>query len=128
MSIKTNLTGKQYVPGNIKDFLQVYQIYYYPPEVNFPTDKIWIYFDGEEKGEPRRIKSLCFKNPENHKKFILNNIYAHIYQLVKRADNCIPNHIEIRKYQMELLNDLLMKIREEIPKKWKEDMIKVKIR
>ena len=120
MSIKENLTGEEFVPGNLKDFLQSYHIDYYPPEANYPTDKVWIYFDGRENGKPRMIRSLCFKNPENHKKFILNNIYAHIYQLVRRAEDHIPNHVEIFKYQMALLNDLLIKIREELPKRWKE--------
>ncbi len=126
MSIKINLTGKQYVPGNIKDFLQVYQILYYPPEQNYPLDKVWIYFDGEENGKPRTIRSLCFKNPENHKKFILNNIHAHIYQLIKRAGDLIPSGLEKIKYQEALLNHLLVEIRKEIPKKWKEQAIKVK--
>jgi len=126
MSLKTNLIGEQFVPGNIKNFLQIYNIYYYPPEQNFPTDKIWLYLNGKENGQPRMIRSLCFKNPENYKKFILNNIYAHIYQLVKRAEEHIPNHIEKINYQKALLNDLLIKIREEIPKRWKEK-IKLKI-
>ena len=73
MSIKTKLS-ELFVPGNIKNFLQICKIYYYPPEQDFPLDKVWIYFDGEENKQPRRIRSLCFKNPENHKKFIMNNI------------------------------------------------------
>lgn len=124
MSIKQSLTGEQFVPGNIKNFLQVYQIYYYPPEQNFPTDKIWIYLDGKEDGKPRMIRSLCFKSPESHKKFILNNVYAHIYQLVKRAEKCIPNTVEITRYKMLQLNDLLNNIRNEIPKRWKEESLK----
>ena len=126
MSIKTNLTGEQFVPGNSKDFLQCYHIDYYPPEQDYPTDKIWLYLNGKNKDKPVMIRSLCFKNPENHRKFILNNIYAHIYQLVKRAEDHIPSHIEILRYQMELLNDLLINIRKEIPMKWKEEMIKVR--
>jgi hypothetical protein len=115
-----NLTGKQYVPGNIKDFLQLYQIYYYKPIPGFPTDKIWIFIDGEEKGEPRMIRSLCFKNPTNHKKFITNNIYAHIYQLIKRAENNIPNTLELISYKKRLLDDLLIEIKKEILEKWRK--------
>ena len=85
MSIKIKL-AEQFVPGNIKNFLQICKIYYYPPEQGFPLDKVWIYFDGEENKQPRRIRSLCFKNPENHKQFIINNIHAHIYQLLQRAE------------------------------------------
>lgn len=128
MSRKIDLTGKQYVPGNIKDFLQTYKILYYYPEVNFPTDKIWIYLDGEEKGEPRTIRSLCFKNPENHQEFILNNIYAHIYQLVQRADNNNPIHIEKLRYQKAYLDDLLIQIRTKIPKMWKKEMEQIKLK
>ncbi len=126
MSIKIKL-AEQFVPGNIKNFLQICKIYYYPPEQNFPTDKIWIYFDGEENKQPRRIRSLCFKNPENHKKFILNNIHAHIYQLIKRAEynNALSTHIPKREYQEALLNDFLIKARIEIKKKFEEERLKV---
>ncbi|KKL06130.1 hypothetical protein LCGC14_2599120, partial [marine sediment metagenome] len=109
-------------------FLQICKIYYYPPEQDFPLDKVWLYFDGEENKQPRTIRSLCFKNPENHKQFIINNIYAHIYQLIKRAEynNALSNHIPTRQYQEALLIDLLTKIRVEIKKKFQEEMIKVK--
>jgi len=127
MSIKTKLS-ELCIPGNIKNFLQICKIYYYPPEQNFPTDKVWIYIDGEENGKPRNIRSLCFKNPENHKKFIMNNIYAHIYQLIKRAEDLIPSGVEKIKYQEALLNHLLIEIRKEIPKKWEEEYVKIKTR
>ena len=118
MSIKIKL-AEQYVPGNIKNFLQICKIYYYPPEQDFPLDKVWIYFDGEENKQPRRIRSLCFKNPENHKQFILNNIYAHIYQLLKRAADVIPE-VQKSRYQNALLDDFLMKARKEIKNKFKD--------
>ena len=128
MSRTIDLTGKQYVPGNIKDFLQTYRILYYYPEVDFPTDKIWIYLDGVKEGKPQRIRSLCFKNPENHKKFIMNNIHAHIYQLLQRAEyqNVLSISIPKIKYQEALLSDLLIKIRTKIPLMWKEQMLKLK--
>ena len=128
MSIKIKL-AEQYVPGNIKNFLQICKIYYYPPEQNYPTDKIWIYFDGEENKQPRTIRSLCFKNPENHQKFIMNNIYAHIYQLLKRVEynNALSNHIPKIKYQEALLTDLLIKIRTKIPEMWKKEMEQIKL-
>ncbi len=99
--------------GNIKNFLQICKIYYYPPEQDYPLDKVWLYFDGEENKQPRRIRSLCFKNPENHKQFIINNIYAHIYQLIKRAEynNALSTNIPKRKYQEEYLDYLLREIR-----------------
>lgn len=123
MSIKKKLS-ELCIPGNIKNFLQICKIYYYPPEQNFPLDKVWIYFDGEENKQPRRIRSLCFKNPENHKQFIINNIQAHIYQLLKRAEyqNALSNHIPKREYQDALLSHLLIEIREEIKKKFKEEI------
>jgi len=122
MSIKIKL-AEQYVPGNIKNFLQICKIYYYPPEQDYPLDKVWIYLDGEENKEPRRIRSLCFKNPENHKKFILNNIYAHIYQLLQRAEyqNALSINIPKRKYQIALLDDLLTKTRKEMLTRFEEE-------
>jgi len=124
MSLKENLTGEQFVKRNLKEALQVYKIFYYPPEANYPTDKIWLYFNRKEKEKYFGIKSLCFSSPENHKNFILNNIYAHIYQLTKRAEEHIPD-IEIFRYKMALLNRLLMEIRKKIPERWQE---KIKVR
>ncbi len=120
MSIRTDLIGEQFVKGNMNQGLQVYKIYYYPPEQNFPTSKIWLYFNRKQGDKLLGTKSLCFESPENHKKFILNNIYANIHHLVKRAEDHIPNGVEVFRYQMALLNDLLIKIRKEIPEMWKE--------
>jgi len=129
MSIKENLTGEQFVLGNLKEALQIYKIYYYPPEQNYPTDKIWLYFNRKEKEKYFGIKSLCFKNTENYKKFIFNNIYSYIYWLEKKGIEYKPKEMNISTFRMALLNDLLVKIRNEIPKRWKESLkIRVRIR
>jgi len=120
MSIKENLTGEQFVQGNLKNFLQSYHIDYYPPEANYPTDKIWLYLHGKENNEPRMIRSLCFKNPENHRKFILNNIYAQLYLLEKRGIEFKPSEIDIHTYRKRLLDALLVDLRKKILEKYKE--------
>ena len=119
MSIKQNRTGEQFVPGNLDTFLQSYHIDYYPPEVNYPTDKIWLYLQGKENGKPRMIRSLCFKNPQNHTNFIINNIYAHIFQVEQRSSDSIPSTIPIEKYRMILLDGLLSEIRKKIISMWR---------
>jgi len=102
MSIKTDLIGKQYVKGNL-NVPQMYRMYYYPPEEHFPTDKVWLYFNRDEKvfnkkknqWEYMGIKSLCFDNIETHRKFILNNIIYHLYWLEKKGAEHKPSFMHI---------------------------------
>lgn len=110
-SIKTDLIGEQIVMGNIKNFLQTYHIYYYPPEAKFPTDKVWIYLDGKQNGEPRTIRSLCFDNIETHRKFILNNIIYHLYWLEKKGAQFKPTFMHISEFRKYLLAGLFKKLR-----------------
>jgi len=119
MSIKTNLIGKQYVKGNIKNFLQTYNLFYYPPEENFPTSKVRLSLFGEENGQPRMIRSLYFENIENHKNFILNNIIYNLYWLEKKSENYIPQVLEIGTFRMRLLDSLLSDIRKKVMDRWK---------
>jgi len=127
MSLKENLIGEQFVKGNIKNFLQTYNIYYYPPEQNFPTDKIRLSLFGKENGEPRMIRSLYFENVENYRNFILNNIFSYIHWLEKKGIEYKPIEMSIRTFRITLLDDLLMRIRKEIPEKWQKNLQKIKL-
>ena len=121
MSIKTDLFGEQFVKGNMRNILQSYNIFYYPPEQNFPTDKIWIYLHGKQNNHPRTIRSLCFENTENHRKFISNNIFANLYILEKR----LINYSDIQttpEYRKRLLEALLSEIKKETIDKWKHQL------
>ena len=125
MSIKTDLIGEQIVMGNIKNFLQTYHIYYYPPEENFPTDKVWIYLDGKADGKPRTIRSLCFDNIETHRKFILNNILYHLYWLEKKGISFKPSFMQVSEFRKYLLDGLMTKLRVKSLESLKE---KIKVR
>ncbi len=121
MSIKINLTGEQFVKGNMDKGLQVYKIYYYPPEQGFPTDKIWLYFNRKQDNKYLGIKSLCFENTENHRKFIVNNIFANLYILEKR----LMTYSDIQmtsEYRNRLLEALLLEIKKEIMNRWKKEL------
>ena len=111
MSIKTDLIGEQFVKGNIKDFLQTYHIYYYPPEQNFPTSKVWIYLDGKLNGKPRTIRSLCFEKPEGLKTFISNLMNYYLYWLEKKSIEFKPQTITIGEYRRKLLEGLLIDLK-----------------
>jgi len=119
MSIKEDLIGEQLVKGNLKNALQMYKIYYYPPEVNYPSSKVWIYFNRKEGEKLLGIKSLCFSNVENHRNFILNNIFYHLYWLEKKSIEYKPTHMEIGMYRMNLLNALILDIKKKILEIWK---------
>ena len=124
MSIKTDLIGKQYVKGNIRDSLQVYKIYYYPPEEGYPTSKVWLYFNREQKDKILGTKSLCFESVENHRNFILNNIIYNLYWLEKKSESYIPTILEIGTFRMRLLDNVLNDLRKKVIKRWEEQYIK----
>jgi len=103
----------------MRKILQSYNIYYYPPEQGFPTSKIWIYLNGKENGQPRTIKSLCFENVENHKNFILNNMFYHLYWIEKKAADFRPSGMDIHTFRKELMNRLMTDLRNKLIEKLK---------
>jgi len=125
MSIRENLIGEQFVKGNMRKILQSYNLYYYPPEENFPTSKIWLYLNGKENGQPRMIKSLCFENIENHSNFILNNLFYHLYWLEKKGIDFKPSQMNIDTFRKILLDNLMIGLRAKLISKLKERAIKV---
>jgi len=122
MSLKENLTGEQIVKGNLKQALQVYRIFYYPPEENY-SPKLWLYFDRKEKEKYLGIKSLCFSNIENHRNFILNNIYCELYWLEQVGIEYKPSEMDIHTYRLKLLEGILTDLRKKILKKIQEKCI-----
>ena len=127
MTIKTDLIGEQFVKGNSRKLLQTYHLYYYPPEANFPTSKVWLYLDGKENNQPRTIRSLCFENIENHRKFILNNIIYNLYLTEKRSEDYLLSTIPISTYRIKFLDSLLSDLRKKIIDRWKEKELKVRV-
>jgi len=117
MSIKTDLIGEQFVQGNLKEALQVYKIYYYPPEQEHPSSKVWLYFNRKQDKSYFGIKSLCFSNIENHRNFILNNILYHLYWLEKQLENYRPSFMDSKMYRRKLLNALINDLINKINKK-----------
>ena len=126
MSIKEDLIGKQYVKGNIKNFLQTYNLFYYPPEEGFPTSKIRLSLFGEEDGKPRMIRSLYFENVENHRNFIFNNIFYEIYWLEKQAGDFRPSWMPIGEYRLKLMDAILTDLRKKLLAKVKERALEVR--
>ena len=126
MSIKEDLIGKQYVKGNIKNFLQTYNLFYYPPEEGFPTSKIRLSLFGEEDGKPRMIRSLYFENVENHRNFIFNNIFYEIYWLEKQAGDFRPSWMPIGEYRLKLMDAILTDLRKKLLAKVKERAMMIK--
>jgi|26BtaG_2_1085354.scaffolds.fasta_scaffold03387_7 hypothetical protein len=65
------------------------------------------------------LRSLCFSNTENHRKFIVNNIYANVYILEKRLVHYSDVHMT-PEYKKKLLDSLLLEIKKEILDRWKQ--------
>jgi len=120
MSIKINLTGEQFVQGNLKQALQVYRIFYYPPEEGYPSSKLWLYFDRKQEDKYLGIKSLCFSNIENHRNFILNNILSELYWLEQEGMKYKPSEMDIHTYRLKLLDGILIDLRKKVLTKLKE--------
>lgn len=115
MSEKIDLTGEKIVAGNIKDFQQLYQIFYYPKERAL-TDKIalYIYLGSNYKKYARR--SIFFSSLEQLKGLILDLTKAYFYFKDMRE---IPD-IEISKYRMILLDNLLAELRTKQIGEWRK--------
>jgi len=122
MSIKENLTGEQFVQGNLKTALQVYRIFYYPPEENYPSSKLWLYFDRKQEGKYLGIKSLCFNNIENHRNFILNNIFCELYWLEKEGIEFKPETMDIHTFREKLLDALFIDLKKKIIKRLEKEI------
>ena len=126
MTIRENLIGEQFVKGNSRDYLQVYNIYYYPPAEGFPTSKVWLYFNRKDKEKYLYLKSLCFENIENHRNFILNNLFYHLYWLEKQAAQFKPEWMPIGEYRLKLMDAVLSDVRKKLLAKVKERVLEVR--
>lgn len=105
MSEKISLTGEQIVAGNIKDFQQLYEIFYYPTERSL-VDKIalYIYLANKEKQYAKR--SIYFSSIEQLKEFIIDLVMAYFYFIDKRIKPDIPLDMFRRIRLSSFLNEL----------------------
>ena len=125
-SIKEDLIGEQFVTGNIRDSVQMYKIFYYPPELpNYPSSKVWLYFNRKDGEKILGTKSLCFNNVENHRNFIINNILYHLYWLERVGSEYKPSTMDIHTFRRKLMEALLLDIRQRTEKVVKEKLEKV---
>ena len=113
--------GEQFVKGNIQKTLQIYKIYYYPPEEGFPTSKIWLYFNRKQGDKLLGTKSLCFENVENHRNFIVNNIFSQLYWLEQKGGEFKPGWMDQETYKIKLLEGILTDLRKKILAKVREE-------
>ena len=123
MSIKDDLIGEQFVKGNLKNFLQTYHLYYYPPEAEHPSSKVRLSLFGKENGKPRMIRSLFFENIENHRNFIVNNIFYQLYWLEQEGKKYKPEWMPIDEYRRKLMEGVLIDIRKKILNKVKANVV-----
>lgn len=113
MSEKIGLTGEKVVAGNIKDFQQIYQLFYYPKERSLP-DKVafYIYLANNKKLYAKR--SIYFSSLEQLKTLAKDIIKAYFYFLDKRV---VPD-IEVSRYRKLMLEALLQELRREQVNVW----------
>lgn len=115
MSEKIDLTGEKVVAGNIKDFQQIYQVFYYPKERTLP-DKIAMYIYLASNFDKKAKRSIFFSSLEQLKGLIIDLTKCYFYFNDKRN---IPD-IEVSKYRQLMLENLLAEIRTRQIGEWKK--------
>lgn len=120
MSEKIDLTGEQIVMGNRTEQLQLYQIFYYPPEKTEDekrVDKTAVYFYLKEKDKEIKLarRSVYFAEIPQYRHFIINNIKAYFNWLDKRIKPAMPRS----EYRKEMLIGLLEDIKEMMLDEWR---------
>jgi len=120
MSDKVSLTGEQIVMGNRTEQLQLYEIFYYPPETvgnQKRVDKIAVYFFLKDKDNNKAYapRSIYFAELPQYRHFIINNILAYFDWLDNRIDPIIPKS----QYRTLMLANLLSEIKEKAIERWR---------
>ena len=114
MSEKLSLTGEQIVAGNIKDFKQIYEIFYYSKE-NKLVDKIalYIFLANKEKRYARR--SIYFSSLPQLRHLIKDLVKSYFYFLDNRIQPAIPRN----EYRIMMLGGLLDELKLMQIEEWK---------
>ncbi len=100
--LKDIIIPKTTVAGNIRDFNQSYEIFYYPKAEDLP-DKVavYIYLTNENKSFAKR--SLFFSSHEQLKEYIFDLVKAYFVLRDKRITPVIP----LSEYRKISLSSLL---------------------
>ena len=115
MSEKISLTGEQIVAGNIRDFQQLYEIFYYPPERSLPMKiALYIYLASKDKQYAKR--SIYFSSIEQLKELIINLTKSYFYFMDNKINPVIPKG----EYNLIMLSDLLEHIRKKQLEEWRK--------
>ena len=107
---KDILTPKTTVAGNIRDFKQSYEIFYYPTADDLP-DKVamYIYLMNEEKQYAKR--SIFFSSHQQLRELIIDLIKAYFFFRDKKIKPVIPLS-EFRKISLSsFLEEISTKLR-----------------
>lgn len=106
--------NKRTVAGNIRDFRQTYELFYYPKVDDLP-DKIalYLYLENEKKEFAKR--SIYFSSIEQLKDLIVDLTKAYCLFREKRNN---PD-VSLRIYRLVLLDQLINHIRKKQVGVWK---------
>ncbi len=112
---KQILIPRTIVSGNIRDFKQSYEIFYYPKADDLP-DKIALYIHlVNSEGKQYAKRSIYFSSLEQLREFIYNSAQAYFYFRDKR----IVLEISLPDFRLIHLDDFLYKLRKKQLNIWK---------
>ncbi len=113
---RNTIVPKTTVAGNIRDFRQTYEIFYYPKADDLP-DKIamYIYLENQEKSYAKR--SIYFSSTEQLKLLITDLIQSYLYFLDKKSNPVVPRE----QFRLIQLDSLLTELKEKQLSFWRKE-------
>ena len=112
---RDTIISKTTVAGNIRDYKQSYEIFYYPKSDDL-VDKMamYIYLDGEEKSFAKR--SIYFSSVEQLKTLILNLTRSYFIFKDKRTNPAVPRE----QFRLIQLDSFLSELKEKQLNFWRK--------
>ena len=113
---RMSIVDKRTVAGNIRDFRQTYELFYYSRVDDLP-DKVALYLYLEQEGKEFAKRSLYFSSVEQLKDLVSDLVRAYCLFVEKRNS---PD-VSLSVYRLVVLDQLLSHVRRRQLGVWRRD-------